>query len=203
MNTRNFRRTATALLAALVASLTLPGAAAAHCDSLDGPVVNAARSALQQGDVALVLGWVRAGDEAEIREAFDRTLQVRRSGGPAADLADRWFFETLVRVHRAGEGAPYTGLKPAGTDVSAGIEAAEDALHAGTVEGLAPRLAEHVSAAVRERFEHVHRLADHDPADVEAAREYVEAYVTYIHFVEELVAVVHGHGTHGAEAGTP
>jgi hypothetical protein len=87
--------------------------AGAHCDTLDGPVVVDARAALAAGDVTEVLKWVQAGDEPEIRAAFDRTLAVRAAGGAALELADTWFFETLVRVHRAGEGAPYTA-SPAG-----------------------------------------------------------------------------------------
>lgn len=105
-----------AILFAAFATLGIltPSRAWAHCDSLDGPVVASARNALASGDVARVLHWVSADDEAEIRAAFDRTLRVRRSSAEAREMADLWFFETLVRIHRAGEGAPYTGLKPAG-----------------------------------------------------------------------------------------
>ncbi|MGH8640573.1 MAG: DUF6448 family protein, partial [Burkholderiales bacterium] len=85
-----------------------------HCDTLDGPVVTLARKALETGNVNHVLPWVRPEDEPEIRRAFDHALAVRKLGCEARDLADRHFFETLVRVHRAAEGAPYTGLKPAG-----------------------------------------------------------------------------------------
>ena len=96
----------------------------AHCDSMDGPVVQAARLSLAMGNPAPALAWVRREDEGEIREAFERTLAVRALGGSATELAELWFFETLVRVHRVGEGEPYTGLKPAGTPVPAGIAAA-------------------------------------------------------------------------------
>jgi Family of unknown function (DUF6448) len=41
---------------------------------------------------------------------FQRILLLRRLGHEAKELAARFFFETLVRIHRAGEGAPYTGL---------------------------------------------------------------------------------------------
>ena len=81
-----------------------------HCDSLDGPVVTAAREALTAGDVGLVLPYVPAGSEDEIRDAFDRVLPVQQAGGEAAAVARQWFFETVVRLHRAGENAPYTGL---------------------------------------------------------------------------------------------
>ncbi len=188
-------RTAVAVCAALFAgALVWPAAAAAHCDSMDGPVVKAAQHALETGNVNLVLVWVRAQDEPEIRSAFARVLEVRRLGPEARGLADSWFFETLVRVHRAGEGAPYTGLKPAGQEPVTGIAAADRALEAGTVEALAHQLAEHAATAVRERFARVQAASGYDPADVAAGRAYVHAYVEYIHFVENVHGLIHGGG---------
>jgi hypothetical protein len=94
-----------------------PARALAHCDGLDGPVVKAAQRALETRNPALVLIWVQEKDEREIQTAFEQTLAVRELSPQAKALADRFFFETLVRVHRAGEGAPFTGLKPAGRDL--------------------------------------------------------------------------------------
>jgi Family of unknown function (DUF6448) len=106
-----------------------------HCDSLDGPVVGAARAALEAGDVALVLPFVPERDEADVRSAFTDVTRVRAMGDEARAVADRFFFETVVRVHRAGEGASYTGLKPAGTPVSPVIPIAEEALPADRASG--------------------------------------------------------------------
>jgi hypothetical protein len=172
--------------------LARPAPVAAHCDSMDGPVVQAAQSALDAGEVAPVLAWVRPEDEAQIRQAFERTLKVRQLGDEARGLADLWFFETLVRVHREGEGAPYTGLKPAGYEPPAGIDAADRALETGAVDALAARLSAHVAGALRERYQRVNALRDYDPGDVEAGRRYVHAYVEYIHFVEKLHGLIHG-----------
>ena len=99
----------------VAAVLATPSVARPHCDTLDGPVVVAARTALESGKLEPVLAWVQPDDEAEIRQAFASARAVRKAGKEPRELADRWFFETLVRVHRAGEGAPFTGLKPAGT----------------------------------------------------------------------------------------
>lgn len=181
--------------------MTNPAPVAAHCDSMGGPVVTAARAALKQGKVELVLAWVLPQDEALIRDAFARTVSVRRAGGESMALADLWFFETLVRVHRAGEGEPYTGLKPAGQEPEEGIAAADRALAAGTVDALAPKIAEHVAEGIRERFERVQALSTYDPGDVAAARAYVHAYVEYIHFVEGIVEAAHAEG-HSGEAGS-
>ena len=171
--------------------LMRPAPASAHCDSLDGPVVQAAREALERAEVTPVLKWVRRQDEAEIRRAFRRTLEVRALGEEARELADTWFFETLVRIHRAGEGAPYTGLKPAGQEPPAGIAAADRALDNGDGAALAARIGESAAAALRERYERVIALRDYTPDDVEAGRRYVHAYVEYIHFVEKLDALTH------------
>ena len=118
------------------ALLVLPNAALAHCDGMDGPVVKAAQRALEIGNVNLVLIWVQKQDELEVRRAFERTLAVRTLSPEAKELADRYFFETLVRLHRAGEGAPYTGLKPAGRDLGPAIPAADRALEEGSIEPL-------------------------------------------------------------------
>jgi hypothetical protein len=172
-----------------------------HCDGLDGPVVSLARRALDEGNVNLVLPWVREQDEAEIREAFAHALAVRKLGGEARDLADRHFFETLVRVHRAGEGAPYTGLKPAGRDLGPAIPAADRALQDGSIEKVLDVLNDAVRRGLHEHYHHAAERKDFAPNDVKSGREYVEAYVPYIHYVERLWQAASGtaHGHHGAD----
>ena len=89
------------------------------------------RNALDQQDVDLVLPYVQAPGEAEVRDAFDLAVKARTQGAEAREVADRFFFETVVHVHRAGEGAAYTGLKPAGLDVGPVIPLAERAIATG------------------------------------------------------------------------
>lgn len=163
----------------------------AHCDGMDGPVVKAAQKALESGDVNLVLIWVQKQDEAEIRDAFSRTMTVRTLGPEAKELADRYFFETLVRVHRAGEGAPYTGLKPAGRDLGPAIPLADGALEGGNIDELVKLITEEIRTGLVERFEHVKKMQDYAPADVNAGREYVQAYVTFIHYAERAYEAAH------------
>jgi hypothetical protein len=135
--------------AVIILVLAMAGNALAHCDALDGPVVNLARQALARGDVKIILPWVAAEKEKEIREAFDLAVAVRGKGTKEKELADRYFFETLVRVHRAGEGAPYTGLKPAGLDLGPAIPAADKALETGDPKPLLALINEAVHAGIR------------------------------------------------------
>lgn len=193
------KRNLIALVLATVTGLVLVRPAAAHCDSMDGPVVRAAREALAAGDVTPVLKWVREEDEPEIRAAFRRTLRVRAGNAEARALADLWFFETLVRVHREGEGAPYRGLLPAGAAIDEGIEAADVALESGTIDSLVADLSARIEAGVRDRFERVHMLRAHADDSVEAGRSFVHAYVEYIHFIEALEDLL----AHGAVEHAP
>lgn len=170
-----------------------------HCDTLDGPLVALARKALEEKNVNLVLPWVRPEDDPEIRRAFDHAQVVRDLSPQACSLADRHFLETLVRIHRAGEGAPFTGLKPAGLDLGPAVPAADRALNTGSADALVKLLVDSVSAGVRARFHAAAERQRFDPNDVAAGRRYVEAYVPYVHYVERLWEVatgpVHGHPT--------
>lgn len=177
---------ASTLFILIMMSMVLPSPAMAHCDGLDGPVVTLARKALDTGNVNLVLPWVPKDGEPEIRRAFDHTLSVRKLGPEAKGLADTFFFETLVRVHRASEGAPYTGLKPTGHDLGPAIPAADKALDSGSTEAVEKLLTDAIRKGLREHFHAAMSQIQFAPNDVAAGRRYVEAYVPYVHYVEGL-----------------
>jgi hypothetical protein len=198
----NLRNMPVLLTLAVVCSLT-PTRALAHCDTMDGPVVQAARTALEQKDVTPVLQWIQPEAEAELKAAFIRTLVVRAQSKEARELADQLFFETLVRVHRAGEGAPYTGLRPAGTKVEPIIAASDRALESGSADALTKAVAEEVTAGIRKRFATALQKRQHAAHSVEAGREYVAAYVEYVHYVEGLQKAAHGAAGHHGEAPVP
>jgi hypothetical protein len=178
-------------------TLIAPTRVLAHCDGLDGPVVKAAQKALETRNSALVLIWVQAEDEAEIQTAFEQTLVVRALSPEAKGLADRFFFETLVRVHRAGEGAPYTGLKPAGRDLGPAIPAADKALEKGSADAVVKLVTETMQKRLLEHFTEAASAKAFKAGDVAAGRAYVKAYVEFIHYVERLYEAsttgAHGH----------
>lgn len=178
--------------AALTAALLVSAPAAeAHCDSVEGPVVVDAKAALGKGDVSPVLKWISANQEPEVRDAFQKTLAVRKLGPEAQQLADTAFFETLVRLHRETEGAAYTGLKR-GVKEPAFIGSLESALASGSVDGFAKLVGEHAAAKVKEKFAvalEAKTKVDASPAD---GRTYVAAYVDLMHSTKAIVEAVHG-----------
>ncbi len=202
MNTPNTRRTLTAVGLLAAGLIFTPRLAQAHCDTMDGPVVQAAKAALEKKDVTPVLMWVSQEDEAEIRTAFSKTLTVRAKGTNAKELADQFFFETLVRIHRAGEGEPFTGLKPAGTGVEAIVRAADESLEQGSVDKLVKEITDEAAASIRQRFAAASEKRKHAEHSVAAGREFVAGYVEYVHYVEHLNQMAQGalaHHTEGQE----
>jgi hypothetical protein len=170
----------------VTAALLVPAVALAHCDSLDGPVVKAAQRALETGEVSRALVWVTRFDEAEVQAAFDKALAVRVLGGAAQELADRYFFETVVRLHRQSEGEPYTGLKPAGSDLGPVIPAADRAIREMSAQPLVDLLTREVARGVRWHFDAVMAARIFPGASVEEGRRYVGAYLDFIHYLEQL-----------------
>lgn len=203
MRARSIERLAVAA-ALLLGACVLPPRASAHCDSVAGPVVQDARTALEQGDPTAVLKWVRKEHEQEIRSVFRQTLSVRAKGDDARALADQHFFETLVRIHRAGEGEAFSGLKPASA-TDAGIAAADKALQSRSGDELATHMSAAVAEGIRKRFALARERREQAASSIEAGRAYVEAYVDYIHFVEAVNRLA-SHGvshTHHEPAGDP
>ena len=184
-----------------IAALVLSGTALAHCDSLDGPVVVDARQALAKGDPSPVLKWVTPANEKAVKEAFAKTLKVGKLSPEAKEMAETYFLETLVRLHREGEGFGYTGLKPAGHQDPA-IVMADKAIDTGNIDTLLEAFSKHMGGEARKRFARVAEAKKHAGESVEKGREFVEAYVVFVHYIENLHnALAKGPAGHGATAG--
>jgi hypothetical protein len=192
------------LVAPILAAGLLFGSqgAQAHCDSVDGPVAKAALAALETGNVNLALPYAPATAEGEIKAAFAQSLKVRGLGPKAKALADRSFIETAVRLHRAGEGAAYAGLKPAGIDHGPAIPAAERAVETRSLAPVKALLVEELEHGLHARLAHVQEAQKEglkEPQttkDVPAARKRVSAELEFVTYVEGLRQAIHGAPEH-------
>ena len=176
----------------IASGLVLGGSdARAHCDSVDGPVSKAIYKALETGNINLVLPYAPASAEAELKATFAEARKVRALGPDGRKLADRSFMETAIRLHRAGEGAGFTGLKPAGIDYGPMIPAAERSLETGDLQSIKSVLIEEIDHVLGERLSHIRELrkVSSEPAsysEVAAARDRISAELGFITFAEGL-----------------
>lgn len=168
----------------------------AHCDSYDGPVIKDAEKALETNNINLVLKWVSEEQENEITPLFQKLCKLRNGDKEVYEIVKKHFFETLVRLHRETEGAPYTGLKPAGTTKQI-IQMTDKTIIENNVEDFLLKLNNHIDKVVREKYEKVSRLNMVKDDSVEKGREFVAAYVDYTHTVEAIHDIIeHNGGSH-------
>lgn len=168
----------------------------AHCDTAEGPAVKDGRKALETGNLNYALKWIPADGEAELRDVFEKALKVRPLGVEAAELADRLFLETMVRIHRSGEGVGFTGIQPVGAHVDPVVKAADVAIALGSDADLLSLVPEERRAELDERFQAALAIKDFDVDDVAAGRRYLAAYVSFFKYAEGEEHEHHGHAAH-------
>lgn len=156
----------------------------AHCDTMEGPLITDAKKAISMNNVNIVLKWVPAASEAEIKNAFSQIMKVRVLNDDAKDIADKYFFDTLVRIHRTGEGVAFTGVKPVGVPIDEKVKAADKSIEVGSLTPLKGLVAKDDMPELKERFEKVMSLKNFDVNNVDAGRKYIEAYVEFFKFAE-------------------
>lgn len=168
----------------------------AHCDTMDGPLIADARKAISENNINYVLKWVQPANEPEIKEVFNKMMKVRILGNDAQDLADKYFFDTLVRIHRSGEGVPFTGVKPSGTQIDEKVLAADKSIATGNLSPLKDLIPEEKITELTKLFKKVMSLKNFNVNNVEAGREYIEAYVQFFKFAEGEEEGHEGHEGH-------
>lgn len=169
----------------------------AHCDSYDGPVIQDALKALEQNKVELVLKWVEPKYEKEITEKFEQTLRLKSKNAELNKILETSFLETLVRLHREGEGASYTGIKPAGS-MTPLVEMADNSLVVKNIDHVVKSVNDHLAHVLKTKYEKVMNLSKTKDESIEKGREYVMAYVDYTHTLEALEHILSEDALHHA-----
>lgn len=199
MKTKTVNKTATlqrilfTSLFAIMLFMVTP--ASAHCDSYDGPVIKEALQALETNKVELVYKWITPTQESEITDLFNKTYALKNGDKEIYEIVETHFLETLVRLHREMEGAPYTGIKPVGS-MTPLVEMADNSLETKEVESVVNAITNHLSEVIKERFEKAMELSKTKNDSPEKGREYVHAYVEYTHTLEALEHILHGEHAH-------
>jgi zinc transport system ATP-binding protein len=129
---------------------------------MDGPTVADGYKAIETGNVNYILKWVPPEDEKEMADIFDLAMKVRELSPEAKELSEKYLFDSLVRMHRAAEGAPFTGVKPSGTPIDEKVMAADEAILTGDLSKLEAMMKEEKLPELRERFDNVMLKKDFD-----------------------------------------
>lgn len=174
-----------------------------HCDSMDGPVVKAAIRALDEKNVNLILPYVPKDNENEVLDVYNKVIKLREQSSDAKYISDKYFFETVVRIHRAGEGAAFTGLKPAGIDHGMVVPVAEKAIEKENAEKLTRLLCNALKSEIEKKFARIMELKRQENGPVDKAREYVSNMLGFIvnsHKLYKCITADTSHFTHQHES---
>lgn len=194
-STKKISQRVVLLLSVLFLSFVSPQLASAHCDSYDGPVIKDAMIAFEQQNVEPVLKWVEPKYDEVITEKFNQTLKLQGDNEEVNKILRTHFLETLVRLHREGEGASFTGLKPAGS-MTPMVEMADNSLDKNDIDNVIKKVNNHLEEVLKERFTKAMELSKTKDNSVEEGRAYVDAYVQYTHTLEALEHILHGSMSH-------
>lgn len=185
-NPEKERKSRTPITALIILSMLIlsTNVTFAHCDTMDGPVIKDAKIAIEKNNINYVLKWIQTQDENELKNAFLLTTKVRILSPDAKTLADKYFFETLVRLHRSGEGVPFTGVKPSGTPIDDKILAADKSIETGNLLPLKGLVTNDLIPELEKRFNKLMSLKNYDVNNIKAGRSYIESYVQFFKFAE-------------------
>lgn len=172
------------IIVALIVLMFSPLLAGAHCDTMDGPTAADGKKALESNNINFALKWILPKYEDELRTIFEKSIKVRVLSPEAMELADLYFLENLVRIHRAGEGEPFEGLKPSGTPIDEKVAAADKSVEVGNLSPLEGLISSEEMHELQDKFQKVMALRDYDINDIQAGRAYIEAYVNFFKTAE-------------------
>lgn len=201
----NIKKSLGALTLAVGMMAIMPLSASAHCDTMEGPTVADGYKAIENNNLNYALKWIQPDYEKEITDIFNLSMKVKDLSPEAKEISEKYFFSELIRMHRAGENAPFDGLKPVGTPIDEKVLAADKSIEVGNLSPMEGLIEEEKMPELEERFEKVMALKDNDVNNIEEGREYIEAYVKFFKFAEgeedhDAHGAVVSHGTEAAHA---
>lgn len=107
-------------------------------------------------------------------------IKTRAPSAVVVGVADRYFPENLMRIHRAGEGVSCGGIKPTGTVLAVEVVAADEAIETDNPRLLMALIPADKHSELRRRFDKAWGLTQFDVNDLAAGRAYVAAYVSLL-----------------------
>ncbi len=109
-----------------------------------------------------------------------------KAGKDAKEVADDWFFENTIRLHRAEKEHRTPGMKPAGLSEGPVVPRAEKAIETGDPKESIGFILKTVEDDLTHRFHHVMEKKKYDVNDVAAGREFIEAFIGWVVYSHHL-----------------
>jgi len=160
-----------------------------YYNSENGPVIIAAKKALETGNPNYVLIWVPEESENTLKNLLEKTFCERSTRKNIQNRGIDWYFESVNRLHFTCRWPHCPGMTSDGSDMKMIVSMVERAFETGNCEEICGVLPIAHTAEVKLRFHNVMNKRNYTVDDIAAGRAYVSAFIAFIAYLHNLSSV--------------
>lgn len=155
-------------------------------DEMPGPVLKAAKIALETGNVNYILIWVPENYENTVKNLLEKTCCKRSSVLNTQKQAYDWYYETVNRLFSASRACDYLTYQSKAFAENPLVLKVYKAIESGNFEKIRDEIPVSYEADAQQRFLHVMNLRDYPVNNIAAGRSYVSAFFDFNRYVHDL-----------------
>jgi hypothetical protein len=154
-------------------------------DEMQGPVVKAAKMALETGNVNYILIWLPEESENTLKNLLEKTCCTRSSRMNMKNRAYDWYFEMVNRFFNIGR--PRDNLTIRGGLAEKPLDLKVDkAIESGNFEEIRDIIPVTHEADAKQRFLHVMNMRNYPVNNIAEGRAYVSAFFDFNRYMHDL-----------------
>lgn len=155
-------------------------------DVIQGPVVKAAKMALETGNVNYILIWLPEESENTLKNLLEKTCCKRSSRMNMQNQAYDWYFATVNRFFSTSRSYDYLKTQFGGLAEKPLVLKVDTAIESGNFEEIRDIIPITHEADAKQRFLHVMNMRNYPVNDIAAGRAYVSAFFDFNRYVHDL-----------------
>lgn len=155
-------------------------------DSHNGPMMIAAKRALETGKAHHILIWIPEKSENTLKNLLEKVCCKRRIQADGHDRIVDWYFETISRFHSGYYGPHNLNISTKTPEEKSIIFLVESACESGNFEEITTVIRDTPTGEMRQRFDDVMKKRNYCEENIAAGRVYVSVFTYFIAFVNNL-----------------
>lgn len=146
----------------------------------NGPVMRAAKMALETGNVDYILIWVPEESANTLKNLLEKTCCERTTRRKARNHSVEWYMQTINRLHSEYFRPHDLNISTKTAEERRTILQVEKACETGNFDEIATVMQVTSDEEIRRRFNEVLDKSDYDVDNIAAGRAYVSAFTDFI-----------------------
>jgi hypothetical protein len=152
----------------------------------NGPVMRAAKMALETGNADHILIWVPEESENTLKNLLEKTCCERTTQRKARNHSIEWYLQTINRLHSEYYRPHDLNISTKTPEERKTILLVERACETGNFDEIATVMQITSDEEIRQRFNDVLNKSNYDMDNIAAGRAYVSAFTDFIACINSL-----------------